>query len=285
MTKTIGNPLSWTADAVIGTFEAIGGLFRGVATHGDAALPEVRRLTTADLRDALRKGAEDMGTFRSDVVFACLLYPVMGAALAAVALRGDLVQLVFPLLSGFALIGPVAALGLYEMSRRREQGEEVGWSALFDVLKSPRLGGIIVLALIHLVVFMAWVTIANLIYGATLDLEPPVSTGEFVAAVFGSAAGWAMIGIGCAVGFLFAALVLAMSVVSFPLLLDRDVGVAGAIVTSLRVAAASPGPVAAWGLAVAVLLALGTLPFLLGLMLVMPLLGHATWHLYRHAVA
>jgi uncharacterized membrane protein len=97
--------------------------------------------------------------------------------------------------------------------------------------------------------------------------------------------GWAMIVLGCGVGFLFAAAVLVTSVVSFPLLLDRPVGLPVAVATSIRVAAASPGPIAAWGLIVAAGLALGSLPLFLGLVFVLPVLGHATWHLYRRAVA
>lgn len=284
MSKTIGNPLSWAADAVAGFFGGLTGLVRGIGPGEGAALPQVRRLGMDDLRAALRKGVDDLAAFRSDVVFACLLYPLIGAALAAVALRGNTVQLVFPMLSGFALVGPVAALGLYEMSRRRERGEAAGWGAYLDVLRSPRFGGILALALVHGVIFMVWVMVANAIYAATMDLERPVTVAAFVAAVFGTAGGWTMIVVGCGVGFVFAALVLAMSVVSFPLLLDRDVGVAGAVVTSLAVARASPVVVAAWGLVVAVLLAAGVATLLLGLVLVMPLLGHATWHLYRRAV-
>lgn len=283
MTKTIGNPLSWTADAVLGAFGVLGGLARGVGGHG-AAMPQTRTLTRDDLRAALRAGFADMGAFRSDVVFICLLYPLVGAALAVLAWQGNLVHLLFPLLSGFALVGPVAAIGLYEMSRRRERGEQTGWSAYVDVLRSPRLGGIIVLALVHLVIFMVWIMVANLLYAATLNLEPPVTAGDFLHAVFNTAGGWVMIVLGVGLGFLFACLVLATSLVSFPMLIDRDVGVVTAVVTSLTVARQNTGTVAAWGLIVAVLLALGTLPAMLGLVVVMPVLGHATWHLYRRAV-
>jgi uncharacterized membrane protein len=284
MVKTIGNPLSWTVDAVGSAFGGIAALLRGIGGDAAAAAPQVRRLTRADLRQALRRGAADLAAFRSDVMFVCLLYPLIGAALAALALQGNLVQLVFPLLSGFALVGPAAAVGLYEMSRRRERGETAGWSAYLAVLSSPRFGAILVLALAQLAVFAAWVMAANLIHAATLALEPPVTAAEFAAAVLGTPAGWAMIVIGCGVGFLFAAVVLVTSLVSFPLLLDRDLGVAAAVVTSVRVARASPGAVALWGLIVAALLAAGTLPLLLGLIVVMPLLGHSTWHLYRAAV-
>jgi uncharacterized membrane protein len=111
-----------------------------------------------------------------------------------------------------------------------------------------------------------------------------MSVGAFVSDVLTTRAGWTMIVVGCGVGFLFAALVLTISVVSFPLLLDRDVGVEAAVATSARVVRTNPVAMAAWGLIVAAGLVVGSLPLLLGLVIVMPVLGHATWHLYRRVV-
>ena len=284
MPKTIGNPLSWSADAV---GSAVGYLSQAtVSTGRDHAvdMPRVQRIDSEDLRDALRKGLEDMGYFRSDVIFVCLVYPMIGLLLATAAVQGSL-HLLFPILSGFALVGPVAAVGLYEMSRRREAGLETDWSALADVVRSPRFGAILALALFHLVIFMAWIMAANLIFKATLGSQTLWTLGSFAQAVTGTPEGWAMIGIGMAVGFVFATAVLAISAVSFPLLLDRDVGLVQAVVTSVRVLRRNPETMALWGLIVASGLMLGALPALLGLVLVMPLLGHASWHLYRAAVA
>ena len=134
------------------------------------------------------------------------------------------------------------------------------------------------------VLFVVWILTAHGIYYATLGPEAPASAGGLLQDTFTTGAGWTMLIVGCAVGFLFAALVLAVSVVSFPLLLDRDVGLPVAIITSIRVAAANPVPILAWGAIVAVGLALGSIPFFLGLIVVMPILGHATWHLYRRVV-
>ncbi|WP_444667212.1 DUF2189 domain-containing protein [Cereibacter changlensis] len=284
MPKTIGNPLSWSADAV---GSAVGYLSQAtVSTGRDHAvdMPRVQRIDSEDLRDALRKGLEDMGYFRSDVIFVCLVYPMIGLVLATAAVQGSL-HLLFPILSGFALVGPVAAVGLYEMSRRREAGLETDWSALADVVRSPRFGAILALALFHLVIFMAWIMAANLIFKATLGSQTLWTLGSFAQAVTGTAEGWAMIGIGMTVGFVFATAVLAISAVSFPLLLDRNVGLVQAVVTSVRVLRRNPETMALWGLIVASALLLGALPALLGLVLVMPLLGHASWHLYRAAVA
>ncbi|PZX15801.1 putative membrane protein [Palleronia aestuarii] len=284
MTKTIGNPGS----VAIGTIGAIFGvvpriLRRMSGSHG--AVPELHRITFEDIRDALADGVGDFSAFRSDVLFACLLYPIVGIVLAWVAFDRNLLPLLFPLLAGFALLGPLAAIGLYEMSRRRARGQETGWQAGFSVLGSPSIGPILALGVILLATFLAWIGAAALIYDATLGPEPPVGLGDLLTRTFGTGAGWAMIVVGFAVGFVFAAFVLAISVVSFPLLIDRDVGLVTAIVTSIRVAAANPGPIGLWGAIVAISLAVGSIPLLLGLVVVMPILGHATWHLYRRAVA
>ena len=141
------------------------------------------------------------------------------------------------------------------------------------------------LGLALLAIFFVWLAAADAIYAATLGPEPPTSFATFLRDVFTTTAGGVMIVVGIFVGFLFALLVLAISVVSFPLLLDRDVGLPTAVLTSLRAVAANPGPMAAWGLIVAAGLALGSIPLFLGLAIVVPVLGHATWHLYRKVIA
>lgn len=283
MPKVIGNPLSWAVGQVRSAGAYAAEVAEAVATQ-DARPIEIRRIGLSDLRVALGKGWDDLMAFRSDVMFICVIYPVIGVALALLAFKGNQIQLLFPVMSGFALAGPVAAVGLFDMSRRREKGLPVSWLAYIDVLKSPKFGAVAVLALFHLVIFLAWIMAANLIFAFTLGAEATDTMTGFIAKVFGTTGGWVLIVVGMAVGFGFAVVVLAVSVVSFPLLLDRNVSVATAITTSVKVARANPVPVAAWGLIVAGLLALGSIPALLGLVLVMPLLGHATWHLYRLAV-
>ena len=286
MPGTIGNPLSWAFSALRSTFGYASSVANSVGSQAIAGkdVPQIRTLTLDDLREALRKGWADVMAFRSDVVFVCLLYPVIGGVLAALALKGNSLQLIFPALSGFALAGPVAAVGLYEMSRRREQGLPTSWLAYLDVIKSPKFGGILILSLFHVVIFLVWIMAANLIFDATLGPDAPVSVAAFARDVFTTGAGWAMIIIGMAVGFAFSVAVLAISVVSFPLLLDRDVGLPTAVVTSVQVALKNPVPIGVWGLIVAGSLALGALPALLGLVLVLPILGHSTWHLYKRVV-
>jgi uncharacterized membrane protein len=152
------------------------------------------------------------------------------------------------------------------------------------VVQSPSFGAIVLLGLLLMAIFLLWLLAAEAIYQMTLGPEPPVSIGSFIRDVFSTGAGWTMIGVGIGVGFLFALLVLAISVVSFPLLLDRPASVATAIRTSLRAVRMNPGPMAVWGLIVAGGLVVGSIPLFLGLVIVMPVLGHATWHLYRLVV-
>jgi uncharacterized membrane protein len=170
------------------------------------------------------------------------------------------------------------------MSRRREQGLDISWVDAFGVVRSPAFGAILALGVLLLVIFLLWLAAAYVIYHVTLGPEPPASIGAFISDVFTTSAGWAMIVVGVGIGFLFALLVLTISVVSFPLLLDRDVGLWTAVATSVRAVRANPRPMALWGLIVACGLVLGAIPALLGLAVVIPVLGHATWHLYRKVV-
>ena len=284
---TIRNPIEWGRDQLKHAAFALGTTARaigGTREAKDTAPPVVRRIELADLKDVLRKGLSDFGAYRTDVIFLCLIYPVVGLVLARAAFGEDMLPLLFPLASGFALVGPVAAVGLYEMSRRREQGDDITWADAFGVVGAPSFGAIVLLGLILGAIFVAWMVVAHVIYNMTLGPQPPASIEGFVSDVLTTAGGWTMIVVGVGVGFLFAVAVLAISVVSFPLLLDRGVSLGTAISTSVRAVMKNPVPMAAWGVIVAGGLVLGSIPLFVGLIVVMPVLGHATWHLYRKVV-
>jgi uncharacterized membrane protein len=252
--------------------------------HVGQAVPVVRRIGAAELWDALRKGMADVGATRDDVLFIGLIYPLAGLVLARLTFSLDLLPLLFPLASGFAIIGPFAAVGLYELSRRRGQGLSAKWLDAFRVFRSPAIGSILALGAVLLTLFFVWLGVAYEIYLATLGSTPPQTVAAFERSIFTTGGGWTMIAAGIGVGFLFAAFTFAISVVSFPLLLDRDVGMWMAIRTSLRAVAANAGTMILWGAIVAGLLVLGSIPALVGLIFVVPLLGHASWHLYRKVV-
>ncbi|MGE3148270.1 MAG: DUF2189 domain-containing protein [Pseudorhodoplanes sp.] len=249
-----------------------------------AAHLEIRKIRPHDLVDALRLGMQDFAALPSHAIFLCLIYPIIGFVLARLVFGYDTLPLLFPLATGFALVGPFAALGLYELSRRREQGIDSSWDHAFDILRSPSLGAIAALGFLLVALFVGWLATAQAIYQSLFGVLAPNSILGFLNEVLTTREGWLLIAYGNAAGFLFAVAVLAISVVSFPLLLDRDVGAAVAIMTSLRAVARNPLVMALWGLIVAALLVIGSLPFFLGLAVVMPVLGHATWHLYRKVV-
>jgi uncharacterized membrane protein len=252
--------------------------------YGMHAHPTVRHISTSDLWDALKLGAEDFWAKPSHYVFLCLIYPIVGLILTQWTSGSNAIQLVYPLMSGFALIGPFAAIGLYEISRRRELGMNTHWRHALDVRHSPALPSIAVIGILLFALFLLWLFTAQSLYTSLFGAEPPASVGAFVRDVLTTGKGWTLILVGNAVGFVFAVVVLATTVIAFPLLLDRDVGAVSAIETSARAVMANPLTMALWGLTVAVLLVVGSIPLFAGLAVVMPILGHATWHLYRKVV-
>jgi len=241
-----------------------------------SSYPAIRKIALADIRDALVKGIDDFSAMASDALFLGVLYPLIGLFPVFLTLGYEVVSLLFPLASGFALVGL--------LSRRREQGLNSSWTNAFDVVRSPSRDAILALGFLLMAIFLIWLATAELLYQSLFGYTTPVSIPQFARQVFITPAGWTLIVVGNAIGFVFAVIALTISVVSFPLLLDREVGAAVAIHTSVRAVLANPLTMATWGLIVAVALVLGSLPLFLGLAIVMPILAHATWHLYRKVV-
>ena len=244
----------------------------------------VRKISLSDLGNALRLGWEDFKAIPTHAVVLCVIYPVLGLVLFRLAVGYSVLPLLFPLAAGFTLIGPFAALGLYELSRRRERGEEAAaWHAIY-VVRAPSFGAMLGLGTLLLTLFVTWIAAADAIYIATFGYAAAASIPDFATRVLTTPEGWTLIIVGCGVGFLFAVAALCISVVSFPLMLDRHATAIDAVRTSLQAVKLNPVPMAAWGLIVAVLLAVGSLPAFVGLCVVLPVLGHASWHLYRKVV-
>lgn len=282
----VENPFEYVLERLSWAFSDVSRAVTAPPRQHEADRPVVvRRIQVADLWAALREGFHDLGVARSDVVFIALVYPITGLVLGRLMFSLNMLPMILPLVSGFALLGPLAAVGLYEISRRLEENAPVSWSTPFEVLRSPAFSSILGLGAVLALTFFAWLAAAWGIYAVTLGPQPPASLSGFLNDVFRTPAGWAMIVLGGGVGFLFAAFIFAISAVSFPLLLDRDVGIATAVRTSFRAITDNPGPMAAWGAIIAGALILGSIPALAGLIFVMPLLGHASWRLYRRVVA
>ncbi|HWJ70541.1 MAG TPA: DUF2189 domain-containing protein [Sphingobium sp.] len=247
----------------------------------------LRKIGLHDLRVALAQGWDDFLAKRGDLVFIGVIYPVMVLLAGIYAYQASALPLILPLLAGAILLGPAVASGFYELARRREAGLDARWRHFFDVFRGPAARSIAALTSIVAILFLFWILAAGEIYAVTLGAAFPEAARtipEFLHAAFTTAAGWRMIIIGNLVGLGFALATLAISVVSFPMLVDRRVGWKTAMMTSLRVAWANPVTTIIWGLIVVALLVLGALPALVGLAVVLPVLGYATWHLYKRAV-
>jgi len=254
------------------------------------ALPAIRNITTHDLFDALSKGIEDAKAKPSFVPFVIVIYPLVSVLAIMVVFNYDYLPLLFPVVSGAVLVGPFMTIALCEISRRRERGIDFSMMGGYNFFGSPSIKDILLLGLLMIGLFFFWLATAMTLYGMTVGDEwravpnAPDSVIEFVRALFSTAEGWTLIILGNLIGLVFAVTALCIGTVSFPMLLDREVGIGTAVQTSIAVVKANPFNMAVWGLIVVVLLIAGAIPFLAGLAVVMPVLGHATWHLYRKAV-
>ncbi|KKB78775.1 cytochrome C oxidase subunit I [Devosia soli] len=257
-----------------------------IAGAGDKLdFPVIKTIHLNDLATALRRGAEDFWAKPSHYLLLMVIYPIVGIVLTVWMNGFHTWPLLYPLIGGFALIGPIAALPLYEISRRRERGEEPSWRDALSVLHSPAIGSIVVVGVMLFVLFTLWLTSAQALYEGLFGSSPPQTFGAMFSQVFAEPGGMTLAIVGTAIGAGFALIVLATTVVAFPLLLDRDVGAYVAVETSFRAVMHNFVPMLAWGLIVGISVFLGALTLFVGLAVILPILGHATWHLYRLTIA
>jgi uncharacterized membrane protein len=257
---------------------------------GPASSIQVRKLTLTDVVGSLRSGWDDFMAYPSHAVMLAIIYPIVGLLIARVLQGYSFLPLLFPLSAGFALLGPFAAIVFYDLSRRRERGgvlsaaNVLGAANVLDIIRSASSRAIGLLGAMLTVLFLTWVATAQSIYNAFFGFAPVSSMPEFFKHVISTTEGHRFLVEWCAAGLMFAIVAFSISVVSFAVLIDRRASATDAILTSLRVIARGPLTMALWGLICAGLLVFAIAPIFLGLAVVMPVLGHATWHLYRKAV-
>ena len=258
-------------------------LFRDVQVRSSEI--GIRKIGLNDLWQSLKKGYDDFSATPTVGVFLTVLLYLLFALFLTLSLVGkNLLHLAFPMVAGLTLIGPVVSVGLFEISRRRERGLDVSWRSTFDFVHSASFAPILALSVLMMLLYVAWLFTAQFLYFGVFGEDPPVSASDFVTQLVTTRRGAGLIWYGTLLGFLFALTALAISVVAFPLLLDRPASAATAIAVSIRAVASNLMVMAAWGIIVVVLLAAGAIVFLIGLAVILPILGHATWHLYRKVI-
>ena len=245
--------------------------------------PVVRRISVADIAESLGQGLRD---FQAAPLFGLAfagLY-VAGGILILLSLTAfGMVYLAYPLAAGFALLGPFVAVGLYEVSRQREAGEAPSMRGIWATIRARREIGW--MAFVTLFVFLVWMYQVRLLIAVLLGLHASFSSlPEFVTVVLTTNEGLLFLALGNLVGAALSLILFSLTVVSFPLLLDRDIDAVTAMITSVRAVVMSPLPMIGWAAVIVGLLALSSLPYFLGLLVTLPVLGHATWHLYRRIV-
>jgi uncharacterized membrane protein len=244
----------------------------------------VRKITGEDLSASLRQGRDDFLDLRGDLLFAGLIYTFIGIAAVVMTNNGPLMPFLFPILAGVGLLGPVAAVGFYELARRREKGQEVHWFNFLDVRKRPSLDDMGIVAGLLLAIFALWLIAAGVLYATLFGWSTPTSFVDFVREILTTVNGWLLILAGAVVGAIFGWIVLALSVVSLPMLVDCDVSAPEAVSASWRAAHANKVEMIRWGLTVLAVLVLASIPLFVGLAFALPWLGYSTWHLYTRLV-
>ncbi|MEM6488726.1 MAG: DUF2189 domain-containing protein [Pseudomonadota bacterium] len=260
-----------SAPAVAGTRGAMPGL------------PAVRAATWDDLKAALMAGWEDLKATPVLSLGVGAVCALAGNAIFWMLDAGAMAALAWPAMAGFALVAPFAAVLCYEISRRREQGQTVETSELMAVVRASASSQVLFQGFLTLFWLTFWLHIAWVLWAVFFGVQFS-RFWDVAGDLFTTTHGLAFLVVGHASGLFFAVVAFAMSAVTFPYLLDRDADCATAMVVSFKTVFASPVVMGGWAALIAALLIAGSLPFLLGLVVVLPLLGHASWHLYRRLV-
>ena len=246
--------------------------------------PRIRDIGAADVVAALRAGIDDFRAAPLYGLFFGGIYALGGLSLVWITVGAGIGWLTYPLATGFALIGPFVAVGCYEVSRRRAAGEPLDFLGVLGVMgrqSSRELGW---MAFVTLFVFLLWMYQVRVLLILTLGLKSFATAGEFFHVATTTWEGWLFFALVHLDGLIFALVAFSLTVVAFPLLLEREVDFVTAMITSVRSVTLNPKTMISWGLVVAALLFLAIVPAFLGLFVVLPVLGHATWHLYRRLV-
>jgi uncharacterized membrane protein len=245
--------------------------------------PVVQSIAVSDVAEALGEGLRDFQALPLYGLMFGAIYCAGGILIILSITSLDMVYLAYPLAAGFALIGPFVAIGLYEVSRHREAGLPISIPIILQTIRSRTEIGW--MAFVTVFIFIIWMYQVRLLVMLFLGLHAVFpSLREFITLVSTTNEGLIFFFVGNLVGGMLSLTLFSLTVVSFPLLLERDVDFVTAMITSVRAVVASPVPMIGWAAVIVMLLIISALPFFIGLLVTLPVLGHATWHLYRRIV-
>lgn len=244
-------------------------------------VPKLKPVDFPMLGAALAAGWQDFLKAPAFGLFFGGFYALGGIVMVLLTFWLGQIYMVIPLVIGFILIGPFVAVGLYEVSRALSEGRPLTWSGVLGVMLRQRSREFGWMSFVTLFVFWIWIYQIRLWMALFFGLQTATTWQAFFNMVLTTPNGWTFLAVGSAVGLALTLGLFSITVISFPLLLDRDVDFITAMLTSLETVASNPIPMLAWGIFIAVIAILAMVPAFLGLLIVLPVLGHATWHLYR----
>ncbi len=249
----------------------------------EAAVPGVRILSPDDLRSVLVAGMRDFARAPAFGLFFAAVYVLCGWIIAYALMSTGNFWWILPAAAGFPILGPFIACGLYEVSRRREVGEPLIWSEVLGVIRRQKDRQIPSMAAVVVIFFLFWNIVSHMVFALFMGTQPMVNISNSFE-IFMTANGLTLLAVEILVGAVFVSVLFSLTVVSLPLLLDREVDFVTAMLTSTDVVRANPVLMLSWGITIGGALFFAMLPAFLGLLVVLPVLGHASWHLYRRAL-
>lgn len=247
--------------------------------------PVVRSISFSDIADAFAAGLRDLRAAPLYGLTFGLLYAVGGILTLLTASALNMPYFTYPLASGFVLIGPLVAIGLYEVSRMRERGEQISWNGILSAIRQQAGKEIGWMCFVVLFITTMWLYQVRLLLALFLRNETMTTMAEFFTVVTTTPQGWLFLGVGHVIGAVLSTILFSLTVVSFPILLDRNIDFITAMITSVRAVVRNPVPMLCWAAAIVAILVVSSLPMFMGLIVTLPVLGHTTWHLYRKLVA
>ena len=247
-------------------------------------MPEVRAISAADIRAALLAGLSDFARAPVYGIGIGAIFGLVGTVIVLALTVWDVPWMIYPFAIGFPLIGPFAAVGLFEVSRRLQQGLPLSWAAILAAAWVQRGRQLSWMAFVMLFVFWVWMYQVRLLIALILGRLSFSTLEKFVTVVFTTWEGWLFLAVGHLVGAALALVLFSITVVSIPLLMEREHDFVTAMITSVKTVVASPVVMLGWGVFVTLALLAASLPIFAGLLVILPVLGHTTWHIYRRAV-